>query len=154
MEKVRAPEAGSAFSYWEPFLAEWGVNMSEEEFWNYWFGAESPSEDMIAIAKSLKDKGLKVITLSNNFKERANFYGHYPWMSNLMDQTYFSWKTGFVKPNPDAWKNVLSDFSLTANEVVYFDDQEKNLEAARSLGIESFMFSTPEKVLELVQERL
>ena len=154
MEKVRAPDAGSAFSYWKSFLTEWGVTLSEKEFWNYWFGAESPSEDMITVARSLKEKGLKIITLSNNFKERAEFYGHYPWMSGLMDKTYFSWETGFVKPNPEAWKKVLSDFSLTAENVVYFDDQEKNLEAARSIGIEAYMFTTPKEAMALIQKRL
>ena len=154
MEKVRAPGAGPAFSYWRPYLALWGVHFSEEEFWKYWFEAETPSHDMIALAKELKQKGLKVVTLSNNFKERAEFYGHYPWMSGLMDKTYFSWETGFVKPNVDAWKRVLSDFSLIASEVLYFDDQEKNLEAARSVGIESYMFTTPEQARDSIAERL
>ena len=154
MSKVRAPDAGLAFSYWKPFLAEWGVTFSEQEFWKYWFEAESPSEDMIALAKELKEKGLKVITLSNNFRERAEYYGHYPWMKEIVEKTYFSFETGFVKPDPEAWKTVLSDFSLTTDEVVYFDDQEKNLEVARKLGIDAFMFTTAQQAREVIEKRL
>lgn len=146
MDNVRKPNAKSAFSYWEPVLKEWNVNLTEKEFWDYWFSAENSSEEMISLARDLKSRGIKVITLSNNFKERADYYGHYPWMHEVMDKTYFSWQTGLVKPNVEAWKLVLKDFSLEPNECIYFDDQEKNLKAAESLGIKSFMFSSPEEV--------
>ncbi len=144
MNDVRKPNAKSAFSYWQPTLKEWNVNLSEKEFWNYWFSAEKPSEEMITLARDLKHRGVKVITLSNNFKERADYYGHYPWMRDVMDRTYFSWQTGLVKPDVEAWKLVLKDFSLEPDECIYFDDQEKNLNAAESLGIPSFMFTSPE----------
>ncbi len=151
MGEVRKPGAKGAFSYWEPVLKEWNVNLNEEEFWKYWFEAETPSEEMIVLAKELKTKGLKVITLSNNFKERADYYGHYPWMHDVMDKTYFSWQTGLVKPDVEAWKLVLKDFSLEPNEVLYFDDQEKNLKAAESLGIHSVMFTTPAEAKSVIE---
>ena len=42
--------------------------------------------------------------LSNNFKERALYYSHYPWIHDVVDKTYFSWKTGFIKPDIRAWE--------------------------------------------------
>jgi HAD superfamily hydrolase (TIGR01509 family) len=150
MDQVRRPYAGAAFSYWEPALKAWGVEMKEEQFWNYWFGAETPSSEMITLAKEFKVKGLKVIMLSNNFKERAEYYEHYPWMHDVVDKAYFSWQTGFVKPDVKAWELVLKDFSLKPEEAVYFDDQEKNLKAAQSLGIHSFMFDSPAEVKSLI----
>ena len=80
MDKVRRPNAGKAFDYWQPVLKEWGVNLSEKEFWDYWFKGEIQSDKMIAFAKELRGKGIKVFILSNNFKERAEYYGHYPWI--------------------------------------------------------------------------
>ena len=154
MDEVRRPRAKNAFSYWEPALKEWKVEMNEQEFWKYWFDAESPSEEMIQLAKELKEKGMKVITLSNNFKERAEYYGHYPWMSEVVDKAYFSWQTGLVKPDVEAWNLVLKDFSLHPNECIYFDDQEKNLSAAKSIGIQSFMFSAPEETRSVIQTHL
>ncbi len=154
MKEVRKPNAKSAFSYWESALKEWKVNLAEEEFWHYWFEAETPSEEMILLAKELKRKGLKVITLSNNFKERADYYGHYPWLHDVVDKTYFSWQTGFVKPDVEAWKLVLKDFSLEQSEVLYFDDQEKNLKAALSLGIRSIMYTTPEDAKAMIEGAL
>lgn len=154
MDEVRKPGAAGAFSYWQPALKEWNVNFTEEEFWKYWFEAEAPSGEMISLAKELKGKGIKVITLSNNFKERADYYGHYPWMHDAMDKTYFSWQTGLVKPDIEAWKLVLKEFSLAPSEALYFDDQEKNLNAAESLGIKAFMFTTPEDARATIEVAL
>jgi len=147
MDKVRQPGAGSAFAYWQPILKEWNVNLSEQEFWDYWFKAEIPSERMIAFARELRNKGVKVFILSNNFKERAEYYGHYPWIHDAVDKVYFSWQTGFVKPDPKAWSSLLAENNLKPDECIYFDDQEKNLKAAESVGIKSFMF-TDEMALE------
>ncbi len=147
MQKVRQPHALPAFSYWEPLLKEWGVMFSEKEFWNYWFTAEIPSDAMIAFARSLRQKNIQVYILSNNFKERALYYGHYPWIHEVVNMTYFSWQTGYVKPDIKAWQLVLSENNLQPDECLYFDDQEKNITAAESIRIKSFLFTT-EKELE------
>lgn len=154
MDKVRRPGAGGAFSYWEPVLKAWGVGMTGQAFWKYWFGAESPSEEMVTLAKELKQKSIKVIILSNNFKERAEYYGHYPWMEEVVDKAYFSWQTGFVKPDVRAWERVLKEFSLKPEEAIYFDDQETNLKAAESVGIRAFQFTSPAETRTLIQSLL
>lgn len=150
MNKVRKPNALPAFSCWEPVLKEWNLNLNESEFWDYWFGAEKPSGKMINYAKILKQKDIKIFILSNNFKERATFYGHYPWMHEVVDKAYFSWQTGFVKPDSRAWELVLKENNLKDEECIYFDDQEKNIKSAESLGIKSFLFTNEEKLEDIV----
>jgi putative hydrolase of the HAD superfamily len=153
MDKVRQPNAGKAFDYWQPVLKEWNVNFSEQEFWDYWFKAEIPSETMIAFARELRSKGIRVFILSNNFKERADYYGHYPWIHDVVGKAYFSWQTGFVKPDPRAWGLILKENGLKPEECIYFDDQEKNLKAAEGVGITSFMF-TSEAELEKILRKI
>lgn len=149
MDKARKPGAGNTFRHWQPALKEWGVGLSEEEFWDYWFKAEKVSDKMVSFAKELRSKGIKVFILSNNFKERAEYYGHYPWVHDAIDKIYFSWQTGFVKPDPMAWTSILDEHNLKADDCIYFDDQEKNLRAAESVGIKAFMF-TDESALEKI----
>lgn len=150
MEKVRQPNALPAFSYWEPAFEEWNIELKEKDFWEYWFGAEIPSDRMINYAGSLKQKGIKMFILSNNFRERATFYEHYPWMHDIVDKAYFSWQTGFVKPDPRAWELVLRENNLKSGECLYFDDQEKNVESAKNLGIESFLFNNEEGLENII----
>ena len=42
--------------------------------------------------------------------------------------------TGFVKPDPAAFRQLLSD-GLKPQDILFVDDQERNIEAARKLGI-------------------
>jgi len=154
MDKVRKPNAEPAFSYWKEVLDEWKVKLNEKEFWNYWFGGEVQSERMIAFSKELREKGIRIFILSNNFKERASFYGHYPWVHDCIDRLYFSWQTGFVKPDVKAWELVLNENGLKAEECLYFDDQEKNVKAAESIGIKSFIFKSEKDLEEIVNKYL
>lgn len=150
MESVRKPGAGKAFKYWEPVLKEWNVNLSEQELWDYWFKEEQPVGAMISFARELKERGVKVFILSNNFKERADYYGHYPWIHDVVDKVYFSWQTGFVKPDPGAWGFILSENNLSPEECLYFDDKEKNVKSAESVGIKSVLFTGEEVAREAI----
>lgn len=155
MDETRKQGAQPAFTYWKPVLDSWNVKFTEEDFWNYWFGEEKVSTEMIELAKILKKDGLKIFILSNNFKERAEFYGHYEWIHDAIHKVYFSWQTGLIKPDPKAWLAVLTENNLKAEECLYFDDQEKNVKAAESIGIKSHVFKDvidTQKVIEEVQK--
>lgn len=152
MGKVRQPDAGPAFSYWEPTLREWGVQLSEQDFWDYWFTAETVAEDMVAYARELRARGILVILLSNNFKERADYYGHYPWINDAVDAAYFSWQTGFVKPDPQAWTHILEMHGLTPEECVYFDDQEKNIRAAEGVGMRAYLATDVNEIRAAIEK--
>jgi putative hydrolase of the HAD superfamily len=154
MDDVRKPNADSAFSYWEPIFKEWNIQLNENEFWDYWFKGEIQSDKIIKYANDLKQKGIKIFILSNNFKERATFYGHYPWMHDTIDKAYFSWQTGFVKPDIRAWELILSENNLRPDECIYFDDQQKNLDSANSLGIKSYLFTNEEELENIINNEL
>ncbi len=151
MEQTRRPNAGPAYKYWQPVLESWGVYLSEEEFWDYWFRVETVSQGMVDFAKELKEKGIMIVILSNNFKERADYYGNYIWIHEVVDKVYFSWQTGFVKPDLRAWENVLADCDLRPEECLYFDDQEKNITSAERVGIKSFLFTEEEELKKTVK---
>ena len=154
MNKTRQPNAGGSFQYWEPVLREWNISMTEEEFWDYWFSAETVSEEMVNFAKELKTKGIKVFVLSNNFKERAEYYGHYPWIHEVIDKAYFSYQTNFVKPDPKAWELVLEENNIAPRDCLYFDDQEKNVIAARDVGIKAYMFTDNQSLQDQINSHL
>jgi HAD superfamily hydrolase (TIGR01509 family) len=154
MDAVRQPDAGKAFDYWGPVLKEWNVPLTEQRFWDYWFKAEHVSDGMVAFANRLRERGIKVFILSNNFKERADYYGQYPWAHDAVDKIYFSWQTGYVKPDVRAWSSILEEYQLAPEDCIYFDDQEKNLKAAESVGIEAHLFTDEEELQRAVEARI
>ena len=71
-----------------------------------------------------------------------------------MDEVYFSWETGFVKPNLEAYNNLLRLNSLNANSVIYFDDVEENIAAAESIGIKSYKYNGLEETKKVIENLL
>jgi putative hydrolase of the HAD superfamily len=54
----------------------------------------------------------------------------------LIDATH----TRILKPDPRAYALALDAFGLPANEIVFVDDQPRNVAGASAVGIRSFYF--------------
>ncbi len=142
MSQVRKPGAPSCFALFKPYLKRWKVNLNKTSFFKYWFSGEHPVTELIAYAYNLKKRGIKVFILSNNFKERTEYYRKsFPDIFSSVDQAYFSWETGFVKPDQNAFLFILQVNQLKSEECVYFDNDEKNVAAAQSIGLQAFHYS-------------
>ena len=154
MPKIRKPNARDAFNYWRPYLKKWGVNLTEKQFFDFLFCAEKEDFEMVEIAKKIKKRNVKMFILSNNFKERANYCKQrFAFLEEIFDRIYYSWQTGFVKPNLEAYKKVLSDNNLQPKECPYFDDSRENIKVSNSLGINSFFFEGSEQVEKILKRR-
>ncbi|MCC7289862.1 HAD-IA family hydrolase [bacterium] len=136
---VKLPGAPRTFSLWKPYLERWGIEVDEKDFFDWWFSGEKLQSDVIDFCKEARANGQKVYILSNNFKERTQFYKEaFPEIFGNTDGAYFSCETGLVKPDSEAIKNVIDQNGLKIKEVVYVDDSLLNLESARSVGVRSF----------------
>ncbi len=132
---------------WTPLLNLVGMRL--DEFFEFYFSGESINDQMCNYARSLRDGGFKVFTLSNNFKERTEYYRKYfPELFEVVDKSYFSWETGFVKPDPMAFQNLLIENDLKGEECIYVDDSEDNLEASKEFGIKGIKYESGEQVIE------
>ena len=142
LSKARMPNAGDSFSYWKPYLDKWGTNLTREEFFDFWFSAEKDVPEIIDLVKEIKEGGVKIFILSNNFAERANYYrDNFSFIREIPEKIYYSWQTGFVKPNPQAYRKILEENDLQPEECLYFDDSQEHADTANSLGIKSFRFA-------------
>ncbi len=155
MEIARKPGVDDSFELWQPHLQKLGLSLSKEEFFNFWFSGERLVPEVLEYVKELRKQGIKVFILSNNFKERTEYYRKkYPEIFKNVDRAYFSWETGFVKPNPQAYQNILRENGLEPENCLYFDDSSKNIEIARGLGIDSQEYQGLEEVKKHIKTRL
>jgi putative hydrolase of the HAD superfamily len=154
MAKIRKPNAGDSFIYFEPYFKSWGLNLTKEQFFSFWFSAEKEVPEMMELAKQMKQKGIKMFILSNNFMERADYYKNNLSFPAIFDKIYYSWQTGFVKPDPRAFENLMLENNLKPEECVYFDDSEENIKMAKSLGIKAFLFEGIDSVRDQVNVML
>ena len=106
-----------------------------------------------ALIRSLKDSGIKTGVLSNIIQDFLDrIYETLP-IFDLIDIKVFSCEVGRIKPDKKIYEILLSRLDCKADELVYFDDQQLNVDAALALGIHAFFWKNPEearKELELL----
>ncbi|MBT4849282.1 HAD-IA family hydrolase [Candidatus Parcubacteria bacterium] len=147
----RKPNCQDFFKLWEPKLVELGIKVSREEFFDLWFSGENLVTEFLDYIQELREQGVNVFILSNNFKERTEFYrANYPQIFDSVDGAYFSCETGFVKPDVQAYQKLLEQQNLEARDVLYFDDVEENVAAAGSTGIVSYIYKNLEETKKVV----
>ena len=107
-----------------------------------WSHVNPESEELI---RDLKASGIKLGILSNivpDFLDRVK--GNLP-VFDLMDATVFSCEVGRTKPDKKIYQILLSRLDCQADELVFFDDLELNVNAASVLGIHAFLWKSPEE---------
>jgi len=123
--------------FWRRFEARTGKRAAED----YWATAFSPRPDprMAALARALRRRG-RVVCGTNTIGPHYEHHlanGHYA----CFDAVYASHLMGLAKPDPAFWLAILEAEGRTADRAVFVDDLPENVEAARSLGIDSRLFS-------------
>jgi len=153
LSKARRSKTGNSFVYWKEYLDKWHIDLNEEQFFDFWFKVEEENTAMIELAKELKTKGFKLFILSNNFAERAEHYSKFfDFLETIFDKVYYSWQTGFIKPDKQAYQNVLTENNLLAENCFYFDNSQKNVDAANDLGLKAFLFEGVEATRQIIED--
>ena len=57
-----------------------------------------------------------------------------------------------AKPEPEIFHAVTNHLQLIPSDILYFDDSEKNVEAAAKLGINSFLYQGADQVESLLMK--
>ena len=68
---------------------------------------------------------------------------------HLFEKTYYSHLMGKRKPNTDIFEQVLDENNLASAETLFIDDNPQNTEAAKKLGINTYLMTAPDSVQAL-----
>lgn len=63
---------------------------------------------------------------------------------HLFERTYYSHLQGKRKPEVHFFEQVLKENNLVAEETLFVDDSPQHLEAAKTLGINTFLMTAPD----------
>ena len=108
-----------------------------------------PIREVIELVPKLGKYNLYL--LSNNIPESAEY------LYSLVPKKYFaghifSFEEHLMKPDPAIYKLLLERYNLEPDECIFFDDRERNVLAARKLGIDSIIVSEPAVILEYFRD--
>ena len=114
-------------------------------FHQLWHEVYSLKEDTEKILYDwVYEKGYDIYILSN-FSEDGFAYieKKYPFFKKARGYVVSAYEK-CVKPEPRIYGILLDRFGLKADECVFIDDFEVNVQGARDVGMESFVFRGPE----------
>ena len=131
------------------YLKKWGWTKSFNEFLDYWFHGERTLDvNVLEIIKKLREKGVKVFLASDNEKERANYIMNDLELKDVFDGAFFSYQLGHTKSEPEFFQKILKDLKLKAKDVEYWDDDQKNVDVAKSVGINARLYDSFESFMK------
>lgn len=90
--------------------------------------------------KYLKSQGYHLYILSNYCEYTLEQTRPMMTFLKYMDGAVFSCEVKQIKPEPDIYKTLLTEYGLNPEESVFLDDREDNCKTARSLGIHAICF--------------
>jgi 2-haloacid dehalogenase len=111
-------------------------------------------EGTVEILKRLKDSGqYKMYGLTNWSAETFHIA--------LERFEFLKWFDGIVvsgeeknrKPFPDFYQLLLDRYNVKPEQALFIDDNQRNVEAAKKMGIETIAFSSPDLLLRELQAR-
>ena len=115
--------------------------------WMDTMGEEIPG--MYDLIKSLKENGFPVIYgLTNWSAETFPTVQEIYRIFSLIDKIVVSGEVKQLKPNPEIFHTLLNTFNLKAEESLFIDDNLKNVEGAKAVGINAIRFENSEKLKE------
>lgn len=88
----------------------------------------------------LKESGFKVFCLSNISDKICRDCAKEMEFLRYTDGYILSYREKLIKPDPAIFRLLLERYCLSAEECVFIDDIEQNVNAARALGIHGIVF--------------
>ncbi|KAF0676521.1 HAD family hydrolase [Profundibacterium mesophilum] len=109
----------------------------------------------IELLKALRSKGVPVFALSNfGIGSFAFAETQYPFLKEF-DRRYISGHMGVIKPEAAIFEQVEADCGLRPDTLLFTDDREDNVAAARARGWQTHLFRGAEGFADrLVEEGL
>jgi len=99
-----------------------------------------PYESTFEIARIFKSKGMKVGIMSNTCKGWLTYWDNKYGLSQLFNPMITSYELGYAKPDGRYFSLATKRYKLEPYKTLFLDDQEQNVEAAKSAGFQAVLF--------------
>jgi len=107
---------------------------------------KGPIDGSVAILQALYDRGVPLYALSNWSAETYPLAAKRFDFLRLFHGLVISGEVGVIKPDPRIFRILLERHRIEPAEAVYIDDNPRNAEAARALGLHGIHFTDPLKL--------
>lgn len=137
----------SEAKYWHELRTRYGLTIHDsisDEF-KKWRGLVK-NDAILELVNQARAHGLQVAILSNvieptyNVLLEAGYYDHF-------DKVIASCKVGYAKPQQEIYQLALEELHTTAEQSVFIDDKQKNLDPANQMGFNTILARSPKQII-------
>lgn len=151
---VRSFESGliTSSEFARSIIEEFDLPVNEEEFisgfMNFIKGFFDGMEELLR--KLSKDYTLACLSNTSelHWTKLCNDYD----MDGMIKHSFLSYKTGINKPDKEAFLNVIKVLDTEADKILFFDDNQLNVDAARQVGMTAYRVCGYEEVCRVLKE--
>ncbi len=142
--------------FYENFRKQSGTNLTNEQIRTAWNALllDFPPERLEWLGIMGKKYAVYLFSNTNIIHYQA-FMEIYRKATGKQDfnryfrKAYYSHELGLRKPNPASFTKILTEQGLAAVETLFIDDTFENIEAAKTLGMQTIHLVAPRTVLDL-----
>lgn len=135
------------------YLPRWGIQKPIDELLQWWFeGENQKNEGVLKVVEDLRSEDIKAYLTTDQEKYRANYILNDMEFYKYFDGTFFSCNLGHKKSEKEFFEKVLSKIEEKSENVMYWDDDEKNVQVAKSLGINAETFASFDEFIQKMKE--
>ena len=140
--------------------------INEKEFWNLVLGCgdkidhkiisktflkmSSINYDFLNFAKSLKTDENHIGILSNLTPDTSTCIPHY--LLNDFDYLFYSNSLKMSKPHAEIYQHVCG--KIPSKDILFIDDKQENLDAAKLFGMETILFTLPDFSTKIIHKKI
>lgn len=138
-----------------PYLNDWGWTGSAEQLLHYWFTYEDKiNQKVLDLVRQLKQDRVASFLASDHSLYRYHLVWDGLNFKQNFDGAFFSCLLGTTKDKPQFYIKTLDQLRLPAEQVLFVDDDQKNLDVATNLGLKTHLFQDVNTLRDLLAEEV
>lgn len=129
-------------------------NIPYESMHDYLFNKPQEHTKYTSFLRQLKKQGYSVALLSDapgGIVESIFAKYH---LEEIFNPCFISYKTHLTKPHKETFENVFASLKAKPEEILFIDDNPKNIKAAKELGINAIHYVSEEETIKEATELL
>ncbi len=125
-----------------PYLKEWKLDKTVEEFLDYWFKSEhNIDQELVETIHTLRSNGLRCYLATNQEIYRIQYMLDKMGFANCFDKIFASAHLGYKKPAQEFFIKIYDELGVNKDEVLFWDDRQENIDAAKQFGINAEIYT-------------
>ena len=98
------------------------------------------NDESLDVVRALRRSGVGSYLATNQHEYRAQYMSEILGYANIFDSEFYSCRIGHMKPSPEYFHTVLKALPIPPERLLFIDDKELNVNAARSVGIRGVQY--------------